>query len=189
MSFNEIAKSDNSQGLMNPTFTRDISMMPTRDQQLLQIINENSFDQLDQFHQQDAQANAELVNADRPDSKMEDVMSEYTNVQLDPSLYKSLEVEASRNDNNYMNHESEDMVNLVRLSHQSYQTEENLFTRPPAGSSGDMSGLEKLLRELTGNSDSMFKEQLTKMRKDEQDKIDQLIRIRRNTARETQQTR
>lgn len=186
MSFETIANIENSQGLINPIFKRDISKVPTRDEQLLQIINENSFDPLDQYQRTFQQSKDELVAANRIDTKTEDAMSEYTNVQLDPSLYKSLEIEAIRDDDNYLNAESEDMVNLVRTSNQSFQNEETLFTQPPQGQS-QLGGLEELLRQLTGTRDSFLKEQLTKIRKDEQDKIDQLIRIRRNTSRQTQQ--
>jgi hypothetical protein len=131
MSFQQFEMLDNSRGLINPLKYTNIATIPTRPDDLLALINENNSSPQTQFQQFTNESLKELKNADGPDTLMDDAKSEFVGIGLDSSIYSTLEREARQNGDNYMNAESQDFVNEMRKSVQSYNLESNLYGQVP----------------------------------------------------------
>tara|TARA_R110000822_G_scaffold12626_2_gene45500 strand:- start:240 stop:788 length:549 start_codon:yes stop_codon:yes gene_type:complete len=131
MSFQQFEMLDNSRGLMNPQKYTNLATIPTRPDDLLALINQNNSSPQSQFQTFTNESLKALKKADGPDTLMDDAKSEFVGIGLDSSIYSTLEREAKQNGDNYMNAESEDFVNQMRQSIQSYNLESNLFGQTP----------------------------------------------------------
>lgn len=146
-SFQQYSDLKNQRGLMTPIMTTDIKNVPTRDQSILSLINENTYDPEDVFTQTKKQDRKQLMEVDRPDSYLEEAKNEFVSVSLDASIYQDLEDEAKRKNDNYMNAESSDFVREAQVGNQSYLREQNLLTLPPTGFNSNIQ-TQELLRQI-----------------------------------------
>jgi uncharacterized membrane protein YccC len=180
MSFQTFEILDNNRGLINPPKVTNVATIPTRREDLLKLINENNFDPREEFYQKRSEAKAQLVQADRPDTYMEKAKSEFVDIALDPSIYADLERDARKRKDNYMNAESQDFVELVQQSVQSFNLESNLFnTTPP-----QQRGLVDALKQALGDKQSLSEQIINKLRADQKAKIKQTITRRRSQVPE-----
>ena len=112
---------------------------PTRDEEVLRILNQNAFFQ-DRAPTEtyDQALNYLTDNAGSP-TCLENAENQYTSSDIDPSLYTNLEREAVATGSNVFAHESQDFVAQVIKGVRSYQNEARLYdgdvtyTKPSEG--------------------------------------------------------
>ena len=181
MSFQTFEILDNSRGLINPPMKTDLSAIPTRREDLLTLINRNNYDSKEDFTQKREQAMGKLIDADRPDSYIELAKSEFVDIGLDASIYADLERDARRNRDNYMNAESQDFVNQIQQSVQSFTLEQNLYGQPP---SKDFQELRRVFGMEPESDITLTEAIVNRMRGDQKRKIDEEIFRNQQTSRE-----